>query len=268
MTVAPRMPSARYSIAGFFTISTVGAKPRITWPQSGSAMAIWMPKQTVMTAEQATMNASIQRKPSRCMPRIRNTSSAVRITPSSSGMPNRRLRPIAVPITSARSVAQMANSASSPERPGDPARIGVAAGLREVAAGRHAEPGAERLEDDRHDVGEQRDRQQRVAELRAASERGRPVAGVHIADGDQIAGPQEGDELLPHRPGGPRLDRAEHIGERRLARGAPPAGIDIVVVRGDRLLSEQNFSGGSSAGRSTELPSWRDFTWRTYFRCE
>ena len=76
-------------------------------------MAIWMPKQTVMTASMATMNASTQRKPSRCMPRIRNTSSAVRITPSSSGMPNRRLRPIAVPMTSARSVAQMANSAAA-----------------------------------------------------------------------------------------------------------------------------------------------------------
>ena len=49
MTVAPMMPSARYSMAGFLTISTVGAKPRITWPQSGSAMAIWTPKQSAMT---------------------------------------------------------------------------------------------------------------------------------------------------------------------------------------------------------------------------
>ena len=30
--------------------------------------------------------------------------------------------------------------------------------------------------------------QQRIAELRPAGERGRPVAGVHIADGDEIAG--------------------------------------------------------------------------------
>ena len=44
---------------------------------------------------------------------MRNTSSAVMTTPISSGMPNSRLRPIAVPITSARSVAQMASSASS-----------------------------------------------------------------------------------------------------------------------------------------------------------
>src|SRR6185437_2319391 len=65
--------------------------------------------------------------------------------------------------------------------------------------------------------------QQRVAELRSAGERGRPVAGIHIAYGDEIAGAEEGDELLPHRPGRPRLDRAEHVGERRLARRAPPA---------------------------------------------
>ena len=35
------------------------------------------------------------------------------ITPSSSGMPNSRLSPIAVPITSARSVAQIAISLTS-----------------------------------------------------------------------------------------------------------------------------------------------------------
>ena len=44
-----------------------------------------------------------------------------------------------------------------PERIGDPAREGVAAGLREIAPRGDTEPGAERLEDDRHDVGEERD---------------------------------------------------------------------------------------------------------------
>ena len=100
-------------MSGFLTISTVGAKPRITSPHTGSAMAIWMPKHTAMTPSSVTMKASIQRKPSRCIHRMRNTSSAVRMTPISSGMPNSRLSPIAVPITSARSVAQMANSASA-----------------------------------------------------------------------------------------------------------------------------------------------------------
>ena len=128
-------------MSGFLTISTVGAKPRITWPQSGSAMAIWMPKQTVMTRNSVTTKASTQRKPSCCIHRIRNTSSAVSSTPISSGMPNRRLSPIAVPITSARSVAQMANSASAQSGHGDIAREGVAAGLRQVAAARRCRAG-------------------------------------------------------------------------------------------------------------------------------
>ncbi len=59
------------------------------------------------------MKASTQRKPRCCIHSTRKTSSAVMMTPISSGMPNSRLRPMAVPITSARSVAQIAISAST-----------------------------------------------------------------------------------------------------------------------------------------------------------
>ncbi|GCC48585.1 hypothetical protein chiPu_0032838, partial [Chiloscyllium punctatum] len=44
-------------------------------------------------------------------------------------------------------------------------RIGRTAGLRQIAIGRDAEPRGKRLQQDRHQVGEQDDRQQRVAEL-------------------------------------------------------------------------------------------------------
>ena len=101
-----------------------------------------------------------------------------------------------------------------PERIGDPAREGVAAGLRQVAARRHAEPRAERLQNDRHDVGEERDEQQRIAELGTARERCRPVAGVHIADGHQIAGTKKGDELPPGWTGWLRANGAKYLGER------------------------------------------------------
>ncbi len=84
---------------------------------------------------------------------------------------------MAVPITSARSVAQIAISASTQSGHDTAARKRVAAGLRQVAPGADAEPRAERLQQDRHEVGQQRDGQQRVAELGAAGERGRPVAG-------------------------------------------------------------------------------------------
>ena len=119
-----------------------------------------------------------------------------------------------------------------PERNGDIAREGVAAGLRQVAARGDAEPDAERLQHDRHQVRQQRDGQQRVAELRAAGERGRPVAGVHVADGDQIAGAEKCQQLPPQRAGGARPDRAEHFGERGRAAWAPPAAIVIVLERG------------------------------------
>ena len=71
-----------------------------------------MAKQAAITPSRAMMNASSQRKPFFCRYRIRNTSSAVITTPSSSGTPNSRFRPMAVPITSAMSVAMMANSAA------------------------------------------------------------------------------------------------------------------------------------------------------------
>ena len=114
----------------------------------------------------------------------------------------------------------MAISAADPQRIGGPARIGVAAGLRQVAARGDGEARAQRLQHDRHDVGDEGDDQQRVAELGAAGERGGPVAGVHVAHRHQIAGPQEGRE--PARAGALHGDGAVHVGERRLpARPAP-----------------------------------------------
>ena len=67
-------------------MSVVGAKPRSTAPQSGSAMAICTAKQAAITPSIATTKASIQRNPNTCSARIRNTSAAVMITPICSGM--------------------------------------------------------------------------------------------------------------------------------------------------------------------------------------
>ena len=199
------------------TISVVGAKPRITAPQSGSASAIWMAKQAAITPSSVTMKASIQRKPRFCSHRTRNTSSAVMITPISSGMPNRRLSPIAVPITSARSVAQIAISASTHSGHDTAARKSIAAGLREIAPRGDAKPRAQRLQQDRHQVGEQRDGKQRVTEFGAAGERRRPVAGIHVADRDQIAGAEKRQELAPERTG-----RAGRIEPKTSASGGRP----------------------------------------------
>ena len=201
-------------------MSVVGAKPRITAPQFGSAIAIWTPKQIAMTPSSVTMKASIQRKPRFCIHRIRNTSSAVIRTPSSSGMPNRRLSPIAVPITSARSVAQIAISAiahSGHDTARGNASRQACARSRPDAIPSRAHSACKQ---DRHQVGEQRNGEQRVPELRPARERGRPIARVHVADGDEIAGSEKGRELLPQRPLRPRGDRAEDF---RRAKARPAA---------------------------------------------
>jgi len=73
----------------------------------------------------------------------------------------------------------------------------IAAGLRQIAAGGDAEFGGEMLQQDRHEIGNHDDRQQRVTKLRAAREVGGPVAGVHVADGDEITGAGKREQLFP-----------------------------------------------------------------------
>jgi hypothetical protein len=71
----------------------------------------------------------------------------------------------------------------------------VAAGLGEIAAGDDSQLGGESLEQDRHQVGNEDHAQERVSELGSAGEIGRPVAGVHVADGYEVARPGEGQDL-------------------------------------------------------------------------
>src|SRR5690606_25585539 len=75
----------------------------------------------------------------------------------------------------------------------------------------------------RHDVRHQGDNEQCVAKLGAASDRGRPIAGIHIADSDEVTGADKGGEPSPHaaRTGYP--DRAEDVYEGRFAAVASPA---------------------------------------------
>ncbi len=84
--------------------------------------------------------------------------------------------------------------AGEPERNVDRARVMRPAGLSEIAIRGDAEPRRERLQQDRHQVREQDDGEQRVAEFRAAGEIGRPIAGVHVADGNEVARPSESEE--------------------------------------------------------------------------
>ena len=76
-------------------------------------------------------------------------------------------------------------------------RVAVAAGLRQVAAAGDPQPRRERLQQDRHQVGDHDHAEQRVAVPRAAGEVGRPISRVHVADGDEIAGTGEREQLSP-----------------------------------------------------------------------
>ena len=125
------------------------------------------------------------------------TSKPVMITPQTSGTPKSRLRATAEPITSARSQAMIAISQRTQRTIDDRLRVLLAAGLREVLAGHHAELHAQRLQEHRHQVRQQDHPDEGVAELGAAGEVGRPVAGVHVADADQVAGAGEGEEAAP-----------------------------------------------------------------------
>ena len=61
-------------------------------------------------------------------------------------------------------------------------------------------------------VGHQQDPEQAVAEARAAFQVGGPVAGVHVADADQVGGAGEGEHTPPEGHLG-RADGGVDIGQ-------------------------------------------------------
>jgi hypothetical protein len=84
------------------------------------------------------------------------------------------------------------NLAKEPEHQVDARRKLFAAGLGQVAPAGQTQPHCSCLEQHRHQVGRKDHRQQRIAKLRSARNRGGPVAGVHVPDRHQITGPGKG----------------------------------------------------------------------------
>ena len=105
----------------------------------------------------------------------------------------------------------------------------VATGLREIATGDDAELRREPLQQHRHEVGEQDDAEQRVPEPRSAGEIGRPVAGIHVADGDEISRSGEGEQL-PKEVSAADGNRAIDLLQTRRDARATPTG-EVVVRR-------------------------------------
>ena len=73
----------------------------------------------------------------------------------------------------------------------------IAAGLGEIATGGDAEFDAQMLEQDRHEIGNHDDSQERVPELGAAGQIGGPIARVHVTHRHQKSRAGESDQLSP-----------------------------------------------------------------------
>ena len=73
----------------------------------------------------------------------------------------------------------------------------IAARLRKVAAADDAEARRQRLQQDRHEVGQHDHADQRVAVARSTRQVGGPVAGIHVADRHEIAGAGKCHHLAP-----------------------------------------------------------------------
>jgi hypothetical protein len=99
----------------------------------------------------------------------------------------------------------------------------IAAGLRQVAATGDAESRGQRLQQDRHHVRHEDHAEQRVTVAGAAGEVGRPVAGIHVADGDEVARPGKGEELSPEPGIGGNGNGAVYLAQAQFAARQPPA---------------------------------------------
>lgn len=87
--------------------------------------------------------------------------------------------------------------AGQPQQAAGARRVAFAAGLGQVQAAGDAQARGQRLQQHRHQAGEQDHREQQVAQLRAAGDVGGPVARVHVAHRDQVAGAGEGQQAAP-----------------------------------------------------------------------
>lgn len=75
----------------------------------------------------------------------------------------------------------------------------IATGLGQISTSRYAQLDTQVLEKNCHQVRNHDDRQKGVAKPCAPSQIRCPVAGIHIADGDQKSRTREGDQFPPER---------------------------------------------------------------------
>ena len=127
-------------MSGLRTISMVGAKPRITAPQSGSASAIWIAKQTAITPSSVTIEGLDPAEAEALHPQDQehvergDDHADLERNAEQQIEPDRRADHLGEVGRADRDLGQQ------PQRPRHRARERVAAGLRQIAAGADAQP--------------------------------------------------------------------------------------------------------------------------------
>ena len=116
--------------------------------------------------------------------------------------------------------------ADHPEKPDDRCRIVISACLREIAPGDDAKLRCETLKENRHQVRDENYAEQRVSELRSASQIGGPVSRVHIANRYEVSRAGEREDFSPP---GATCDRHRpiNLGQRRSDACMPPSDFRI-----------------------------------------
>ena len=152
-----------------------------------------------------------------------STSDAVMMQPQTSGMPKSNCKRDGRADDFRQIAGRDRDLAEDPEE--DDGRLGImiAAGLGEVASGGDPELDAEMLQQDRHEIGDHDDAEQRVTKLRAARQVGRPIARVHVADRDEKTRAGERRQFAPEGSGRRDDDAAMRFRERNQAAATPPA---------------------------------------------
>ena len=212
-----------YSMSRLTTMSRVGNEAPARPPRTPAATRmISNRKHRPIVAISVMTSASSKRTPRFWSESSSSTSSPVMSTPIGSGRSEQQVERDRRSDHLGEVARGDGDLAEHPEPDGDRPRIVVAARLREIASGDDAELGREPLQQHRHEVREQDDAEQRVPELRSAGEIGGPVAGVHVADGDEIPGPGEREQLA-EEAGPDRNGAIDLLQARRDARPPPPA---------------------------------------------
>src|SRR5947207_3195793 len=115
--------------------------------------------------------------------------------------------------------------ANHPEKKRDRLAEMVAASLGQVAAGGDTELERERLEQDRRQVRQHDDREERVIVFRAARQVRGPISRVHVTDGDEKSRTGESDEFAEEARGGRNDEGAMNFRKAwALRRTSPPNG--------------------------------------------